>query len=119
MLLAQGRFWRSSARAGAGSITLELRRAALPEELQELRDLVIEVPLERWNPVLKHVNSDRKLLGGVLLDFARHKDRVGTAIASDRLFAELCRVILEATATAVEEGLLVVAPPGRESLGTD
>ena len=63
MLLAQGRFWRSAARKGGGTITLELRRAALPEELQELRDLRIEVPLDRWNRVLKHVHSDRKLLG--------------------------------------------------------
>ena len=114
MLLAQGRFWRSATRVGSSSITLELRRAALPEELQELRDLKIEVPLDRWNRVLKHVNSDRKLLGGLLLDFARHKDRVGAAIASDRLFSELRRVILDTTANAVEEGILVVAPPARE-----
>ena len=70
MLLAQGRFWRSGARKGAGTISLELRRAALPEDLQELRDLRIEVPLDKWNLVLKHANSDRKLLGGLLLDFA-------------------------------------------------
>jgi hypothetical protein len=119
MLLAQGKFWRSASRAGAGSITLELRRAALPEELQELRDLKIEVPLDKWNRLVKHVNSDRKLLGGLLLDFARHKDRVGAAVASDRLLAELCRVILDATASAVEEGLLMVAPPGGEGADTD
>ena len=66
MLLAQGRFWRASSRTGGRSITLELRRTALPEELQELRDLRIEVPVEKWNRVLKHVHSDRKLLGGLL-----------------------------------------------------
>jgi len=112
MLLGQGRFWRAASRKGAGTITLELRRTALPEELQELRDLRIEVPLEKWHRVLKHVNSDRKLLGGLLLDFARHKDRVGAAVASDRLFAELCRVVLDATAAAVEEGLLTVVKAG-------
>ena len=115
MLLAQGRFWRSATRRGTGSITLELRRTALPEELQELRDLRIVVPLDKWNRVLKHVHSDRKLLGGLLLDFARHKDRVGSAVASDRLFSELCRVILEATASAVEEGLLEVVPASHEA----
>ena len=113
MLLAQGRFWRSSARLGGGSITLELRRTALPEELQELRDLRVEVPFEKWNLVLKHVSSDRKLLGGLLLDFAKHKDRVGAAVASDRLYAELCRVILDATATAVELGLLAIVRAGQ------
>lgn len=114
MLLAQGRFWRSTTRQGAASISLELRRTALPEELQELRDLRIDVPLDKWNLVVKHVNSDRKLLGGLLLDFARHKDRVGSAVASDRLFAELCRVILDATATAVEEGILRLVKAGAE-----
>lgn len=119
MLLAQGRFWRASSRTGGRSITLELRRTALPEELQELRDLRIEVPVEKWNRVLKHVHSDRKLLGGLLLDFARHKDRVGSAVASDRLFLELCRVILQATASAVEEGLLEVVPAVREPVPGD
>ena len=73
-----------------------------------------EARAERWSRVLKHAHSDRKLLGGLLLDFARHKDRVGSAVASDRLFSELCRVILEATATAVEEGLLEVVPAERD-----
>jgi hypothetical protein len=72
----------------------------------------IEVPLEKWNRVLQHSHSDRKLWGGLLLDFARHKDRVGAAVASDRLFAALSCVILDATSVAVEEGLLVVVAPG-------
>lgn len=119
MLLAQGRYWRSIRRRGSGRdgdiVALELRRAALPEELYELRDLRIEVPLAHWNRVVKLVHSDRKLLGGLLLDFARHKDRVGAAVSSDRLLAELRRVLLDATATAVEEGLLVLSPDGERA----
>ena len=89
MLLSQGRYWRASLARGA--IGLELRRASLPDELQELRDLQIDVPLEKWNLVVKRIHADRKLLGGLLLDFARHKDRVGGAVSSDRLLAELRR----------------------------
>ena len=112
MLLAQGRFWRSSYARGASAIVLELRRAALPEDLHELRDLRIEVPLDKWNLVVKNVYSDRKLLGGLLLDFARHKDRVSAAVGSDRLLAELRRVILDATAVSVEEGVLAITRAG-------
>jgi len=111
VLLAQGRYWRSNLARGADHIVLELRKAALPEELQELRELRVEVPLAKWNLVAKNVHADRKLLGGVLLDFAKHKDRVSAAVASDRLLTELRRVLLEATATALEDGILVVAPP--------
>lgn len=112
MLLAQGRFWRSNLARGTGLIVLELRKAALPEELQELRELRIEVPLAKWNLLAKNVYSDRKLLGGLLLDFAKHKERVGAAVSSDRLLAELRRVLLDATATALEEGILVLVPAG-------
>ena len=107
-MLAQGRYWRASlARAAIG---LELRRASLPDELQELRDLQIDVPLEKWNLVVKRIHADRKLLGGLLLDFARHKDRVGAAVSSDRLLAELRRVVLDATSVLVEEGALSLVP---------
>jgi hypothetical protein len=113
MLLAQGRYWRSSLAKSAGTVVLELRKIALSEELNELRDLRIEVPIEKWNVVVKNIYSDRKLLGGLLLDFARHKDRVSAAVSSDRLLAELRRVVLESTAVAVEEGVLVLVPPGQ------
>lgn len=113
MLLAQGRYWRSSLRRAPQVIALELRRAALPEELHELRELRVEVPLDKWNLVVKHRHSDRKLLGGLLLDFAKHKDRVSAAVASDRMLAELRRVILDATAVAVEEGILVLCAAER------
>jgi hypothetical protein len=108
VLLAQGRYWRAS--WSRDSIGLELRRTSLPEELQELRDLQIDVPLEKWNLVVKRIHADRKLLGGLLLDFARHKDRVGSAVSSDRLLAELRRVVLDATSVLVEEGALSLVP---------
>jgi hypothetical protein len=109
MLLAQGRYWRASLTRGA--IVLELRRASLPAELQELRELQIDVPLEKWTLVVKRIHADRKLLGGLLLDYARHKDRVGAAVSSDRLLAELRRVVLDATAVLVEEEALALVPP--------
>ena len=108
MLLAQGRYWRANLARGA--IGLELRRTSLPDELQELRDLQIDVPLEKWNLVVKRIHADRKLLGGLLLDFARHKDRVGGAVSSDRLLAELRRVVLDATSVLIEEGALSLVP---------
>lgn len=111
MLLAQGRYWRSSLASGSDLVVLELRKAALPEDLQELRDLRVEVPLPQWNRVVKQVHADRKLLGGLLLDFAKHKDRVSAAIANDRLLVELRRVVLDSTAVAVEEGVLALRVP--------
>ncbi len=104
MILAKGRFWRVSTAHQA--VVLEVQKTSLPEELSELRGLRIEVPLPRWNRVVKNVHSDRKLLGGLFLDFAKHKDRVGQAVANDRLLTELRRLVLEATAALVEEGVL-------------
>lgn len=90
------------------SVALEILKGSLPEDLEELRDLRIEVPLAKWTLVVKNVHSDRKLLGGLLLDFAKHKDRVSAAVGSDRLLVELQRVLLDATAALVEEGVLVL-----------
>ena len=108
MLLAQGRFWRASLVKGAGVVALEIFKASLPEDLYELKDMKIEVPLNKWNLGVKHVHSDRKLLGGMLLDFANNKERVSAAVGSDRLLAELRRVILEATIVLIEEGQVVI-----------
>ena len=85
MLLAQGRFWRASLNKGAGSISIELFKASLPEDLYDLKDMKIEVPIGKWNLAVKHVHSDRKLLGGLLLDFANNKERVSAAVGNDRL----------------------------------
>ena len=109
MLLAQGRFWRASLVKGAGTIALEISKAELPEDLHELKDMKIEVPLAKWNLVVKHSHSDRKLLGGLLLDFAKNKERVSAAVGSDRLLVELRRVVLDATVVLVEEEVVVIA----------
>ena len=114
MLLAQGRLWRVSLGRGADDVVLAILRDALPEELAEMRDLRFDVPLARWNRLVKHLLSDRKLVGGMLLDFASQKDLVAGAVANDRLLAELQRVVLEATAALVEAGALVLTPAGAE-----
>ena len=103
MLLAQGRYWRITLAKGAGTVSLGLLKDPLSEDL---RDLKIDVPLPKWNRVAKYMRSDRKLLGGILLDFARRKDLVSTAIANDRLFEELQRVAVDATAALIESGAL-------------
>ncbi len=103
MLLAQGRFW--DVRLAREVVSIELLREAQSDALPELQ---IEIPLDRWNRLVKHVRSDRKLIGGLLLDFARHKDHVATAVVQDRLFFELQRVVLDATASLVENGRLAL-----------
>ena len=124
MILAQGRFWRAEVKRGGEFVVLSILkdgiRGALPTEAQEeLRDLRIEVPLEHWNRVVKHVRSDRKLVGGILLDFARTKDALPAAIARDRLYHGLQIVVSEATTALLEEGLLAltIPEPRRRSTG--
>jgi hypothetical protein len=109
MLLAQGRYWKANYTKTTQSITLGLQRDSLPEELRDLRELRIEIPLNRWNRVIKYTRSDRKLLGGILLDFAKHKDHVGVAVTSDRLFFELQRTLVDSTVSLVEAGTLSLA----------
>lgn len=103
VLLAQGRFWH--VRLVRRCVVIALAREAQSEGLPGLE---VEVPVDRWNRVVKYVLSDRKLIGGILLDFARHKDHVATVISQDRLFFELQRVVLEATATLVENSILAL-----------
>ena len=108
MLLAQGRYWCASLTKGTGMVVMEVLKASLPEDLSELKDMRIEIPIAKLNLVVKHTNSDRKLLGGLLLDFAKNKERVSAAVSNDRLLAELRRVILEATVVLVEEEVVVI-----------
>jgi hypothetical protein len=105
-MLTQGRYWKASHAKAAGVVTLEIQRDGLPEDLRELRDLRIEIPLSKWNRVVKVARSDRKLLGGMLLDFAKHKDQVGVAVANDRLFFELQRMLVDSTVSLIEAGTL-------------
>ena len=112
MLLAQGRYWR---------VTL-LRRhecalfvlGKLEGELEDLKAFEVEVPLARWNSLVKLAESDRKLLGGLLLDHADAKDLVARVVASDRLLSEMQRMVRDATVALIEAGVLVIAPASEE-----
>lgn len=106
MLLSQSRYWKSLLTKSTGIVSLSIQRESISEELRDLRELRIEIPLEMWNKVVKYVRSDRKLLGGILLDFAKHKDQVGVAVSNDRLFFELQRALVDSTVSLVETGTL-------------
>jgi hypothetical protein len=108
MLLAQGRYWRATLAKGRDTVALDIVRTSLPEDLQELRELRIDVPLAKWNRIAKNVHSDRKLVAGLLVDFAKHKEHVVTAVSSDRLLAEYQRVVPDATTALIESGVLVL-----------
>jgi len=113
MLLARGTAWRVKWSESTGMIGLDIAKGALNEGSSELRELKIEVPLAKWGLVVKNVQSDRKLLGGILLDFAKHKERVSAAVGNDRLYLELRRVIVDATLALVEAGALMLTLPKR------
>lgn len=112
-LLAQGRSWRLELAKDRENIVLAPQKEGLPDDLQDLRELRMEVPLSRWNSVVKHAQSDRKLLGGVLLDFATPKEYVSTAIACDRLWVELTRLVADATTALVASGTLLLEPASK------
>lgn len=110
-LLAQVRYWRVALAKGRNAAVLTPMRENLPEDLQEIRDLRVEIPLARWNTVAKHVQSDRKLLGGILLDYANTKELVARVVGTDRLLCELQRAVRDATLALIEGGYLALAPP--------
>ena len=113
MLLARGTIWSATWIKSTGMVGLDIAKGALSESSSELRELRIEVPLTKWSLVVKNVRSDRKLLGGVLLEFAKHKERVSAAVGNDRLYLELQRVIIDATVALLEAGVLMLTPPRR------
>jgi hypothetical protein len=92
-------------------VVLSLQKDGLSDDLQDLRDLKVEVSLERWNSVVKQIVKDRKLLGGILLACASPKEHVATAVGSDRLFFDLQRIVLDATAALVAEDTLSLVSP--------
>lgn len=110
MLLAQGRFWRADLKKGGDAVILAPLKETLPADLEELRDLRFEVPLREWHRLVRGLRADRKLLGGILLDFAKPKDHVAGAVAHDRLFHALQRLVADATQTLVEEDVLTLVP---------
>lgn len=108
MLLARGRFWNVALSKSEDIVVLSLLRDYLPDDFRELRELKIDVPLASWNRVLKQARTDRKLLGGIMLDFTKQKDQLSVAVGSDRLFSELQRLVLDATASLVELAALTL-----------
>ena len=82
MVIGQGRFWKASLAKAEDAVELVLLKDSLPDEFYDVRELRFEIPLVKWNGVVKHVLSDRKLLGGILLDFASHKDHVATTVGT-------------------------------------
>lgn len=113
MLAAQGRYWRAAVSRKRDAAVLSLESA--PGELEGLEGFRLELPLARWNAVVKHAESDRKLLGGILLDLAPAKEQVARVVASDRLLTDLQRVVRDATVALVETGMLVIAPAAPET----
>jgi len=113
VLLARGRWWRITFARKRGMITLEL--AELPADLAELEGFEVELPLARWNAVVRNADGDRKLLGGVLLDGATAKDRVAKVVGSDPILSELQRVVRDATVALVEAGVAIIAPAEEEA----
>lgn len=109
MMLGQSRYWRVALSRKRDSAQFSV--AGLPEDLEELAAFKLEVPLGRWNAVIKHAESDRKLLGGILLDLATTEDQVARVVACDRLLVDLQRVLRDASVALVERGVLVIAPP--------
>lgn len=112
MLAGQGRFWRVALTRKRDAAAFSL--AGLPGDLEELDGFKLEVPLARWNALVKYAEADRKLLGGILLDLAAAKEQVARVVASDRLLTDLQRVLRDATVALVEAGALVIAPPPAE-----
>jgi hypothetical protein len=113
MQLACGRHWRLTFSRKRGTVQLAL--ADLPEELAELEGFEVELPLGRWNAVVRNADSDRKLLGGVLLDGATAKDRVAKVVGSDPILSELQRIVRDGTVALVEAGIAVIAPAEEET----
>jgi hypothetical protein len=114
MTLARSRLWRAELAKSSEAVSLVLEREALPRELEELGDFRIDLPLAEWRRVLRLLRGDRKLLGGLLLDFARQKDRLSAVIANDRLYLALVETLGGATLALLESGALELAPGSQD-----
>jgi hypothetical protein len=108
MLLAQNRYWRVTRGKLASDIVVTLEKEELPDDWREFKDFRLEIPVDRWNRVVKHVRSDRKLLGGIVLEFTKQQEQLPVILSHDRLFGELQRVVQDATSTLVETGALAL-----------
>lgn len=88
---------------------ISLEKEELPEDWRDFKDFRLEIPAERWNRVVKHVRTDRKLFGGVVLEFASQEEQLPAVLGHDRLYGELQRVVQDATSSLVESGALSLA----------
>jgi hypothetical protein len=85
-----------------------LEKEELPDDRRDFKDFRLEIPVDRWNRVVKHVRTDRKLFGGVVLEFVNQEDQLPAVLTHDRLYGELQRVVQDATSTLVETGALAL-----------
>lgn len=108
MLLSQNRHWRVTRGKAAAEIVVCLEKEELLEDWRDFKDFRLEIPVDRWNRVVKHVRTDRKLFGGVVLEFANQEEQLPAVLSHDRLFGELQRVVQDATSTLVESGALAL-----------
>ncbi len=109
MLLAQNRYWRATRGRSASEVVLVLEKEELPEDWRDFKDFRLEIPVDRWNRVVRHVRTDRKLFGGVVLEFANQQDQLGAVLGHDRLYGDLQRVVQDATSSLVETGALALS----------
>ncbi len=108
VLLSQNRHWRVTRGKTASEVVVCLEKEELPEDWRNFKEFRLEIPVDRWNRVVKHVRSDRKLFGGVVLEFANQQDQLSAVLSQDRLFGDLQRVVQDATSTLVEMGALAL-----------
>ena len=108
MLLSQNRHWRVTRGKAASDVVIGLEREELPEDWRDFKDFRLEIPVDRWNRIVKHVRTDRKLFGGVVLEFANQQDQLSAVLSHDRLYGDLQRVVQDATSTLVESGALAL-----------
>jgi len=111
VIVARTRHWRVELPKGADAVAVWLERDTVPRELEELGELRIDVPLAEWQRLLRLLRGDRKLLGGLLLDFARQKDRLSPVLAKDRLYVGLVGALEAATLALLECEALALAAP--------
>jgi hypothetical protein len=108
VLLSQNRYWRVTRAKAASDIVVSLEKEELPDDWRDFKDFRLEIPVDRWNRVAKHVRTDRKLFGGVVLEFANQEDQLPAVLIHDRLYGELQRVVQDATSTLIETGALAL-----------
>ncbi len=109
MLLSQNRHWRVTCGKSASEVVISLEKEELSEDWRDFKDFRLEIPVGHWNRVVKHVRTDRKLFGGVVLEFANQEEQLPVILGQDRLYGDLQRVVQDATSSLVESGALALS----------